>query len=1339
MIIYESGSGNDSIFGYNANTTISIGGGISYSTTESGDNVIISAGNGSMVLFGAKGKTLNISPTIKPDIFTEGDDTYSNTTANTILSALGGNDIVRNGAEGVTIDGGAGNDSIQIYGSSEGSSINGGAGNDYLENSGVDSVEIEGGADNDKIWNGGRFTKINAGAGDDSIFNGGSSVTIDAGAGNDTIISSTGSTSIKSGAGNDVIIFNENANTGYATVSGGTGDDSISKLGKTNIIYQYSSGDGNDIISGYSLNDTISLSGNVIYTRETVANDVIISVIGSGAITLSDASSTEINIIGGTFTVVSDDKGKNITNTVPGILLNGSDYDDTINNDHADSVTINGGDGADSIKNTGSNVIINTGAGNDTIYNAFANNPTIDAGDGDDSIYCNNNYAQIFGGKGNDTFVGNNYSSNLSGGEGKDVFSITSGYWYNTIDGGADNDTIIFAGNGSSVNGGAGNDYISLSGGTLTVIGGTGNDIIHGDSTQSHIYQYKKGDGNDTIYGFGSSDMISIVGGKFKKSISGNNVEVSITGGSKIILADAASIGLDNINVNGDPDEELTPQDVIKKFMGSLDKSTITATGSMTSNDAAVLMLNEAINTISNAQYTTIQQVIDKLISDCRSYSNARRFLLEKCDIDLSNEDTGAITGSDASGGATQDKDAKSVVNETGSIDRSFTDNYFDVNGLRIYLSKYDSNNNPVVIDYYDSSLDNTKRYIWQGLHSWWAKSSLNLIAESYGDNFSYSSASSSTIEDNSIYFTFIYEKSGLNAYVSPWVWSGSGYSSKGEWVEKGDTAHQVMAVNMYLFDSIHIGDENGETDKTYVDAYRYYPSQYLDRTLAHEFTHAVMGANIRNHSGLPQFITDGAAETTHGIDDKRGSAIEILASDPDSLKRALNINYTANQDINAYSAGYIFMRYIAKQFSSRANQIGNASVEDLTIDTQTALVTGLSLSGNTLTASTQFTEEKINLADFDSKIVNVNASVLSSEVVILGNAANNLIRGGKSIDTIYGGAGADTVYGGEGSDVIFGGSGNDKLFGDSGDDTIYGGIGNDTVSLGAGADIYVYSGDNDVISDYKAGEDKIILEGVSITGASISSSDVVFTTTTGKLTIKNGKGKNITIIDADGNETTNTYPIDNGVTVKSGVMTIGTKFTDTAIDLSEYPSVKNVNATTLTKGIEIIGNAQNNSIKAGKSADTVYGGTGNDTVSLGGGADIYVYSSGNDLIQDYAAGQDKIKIESGTITASSISGSNIVLTVGDYGTLTIKSGKNKNITVIDSAGNETTQKYITESFTSSADLFEDDNFISGTARIDDISEVTSENYSVGKLETTNYEALAKDDKTFLAYTDKDK
>ena len=208
-------------------------------------------------------------------------------------------------------------------------------------------------------------------------------------------------------------------------------------------------------------------------------------------------------------------------------------------------------------------------------------------------------------------------------------------------------------------------------------------------------------------------------------------------------------------------------------------------------------------------------------------------------------------------------------------------------------------------------------------------------------------------------------------------------------------------------------------------------------------------------------------------------------------------------------------------------------------------------------------------------------------------------------------------------------------------------------------------------------------------------------------------------------------------MTVKSGVMTIGAKFTDTAIDLAEYPSVKKVNAASLTAGIEIIGSSEANSIKAGKGADTIYGGAGNDTVSLGGGADVYVYSSGKDLIQDYKAGEDKIKIENGAITASSISSSNVVLTVGEYGTLTIKGGKGKDITVIDSDGNETTQKYITESFTSSADLFEDDNFMTNDLQIADIAKITAENYSVTEIQISNYGAFAQDNEIYIAHTDK--
>ena len=60
-----------------------------------------------------------------------------------------------------------------------------------------------------------------------------------------------------------------------------------------------------------------------------------------------------------------------------------------------------------------------------------------------------------------------------------------------------------------------------------------------------------------------------------------------------------------------------TQQDVIKKFMASLDKTNLNGT------DA----LNEAIKACSDSKYTTIQAVIDQMISDCQKTNNADNFL----------------------------------------------------------------------------------------------------------------------------------------------------------------------------------------------------------------------------------------------------------------------------------------------------------------------------------------------------------------------------------------------------------------------------------------------------------------------------------------------------------------------------------------------------------------------------------------------------------------------------------------------------------------------------------------------------------------------------------------
>ncbi len=307
-------------------------------------------------------------------------------------------------------------------------------------------------------------------------------------------------------------------------------------------------------------------------------------------------------------------------------------------------------------------------------------------------------------------------------------------------------------------------------------------------------------------------------------------------------------------------------------------------------------------------------------------------------------------------------------------------------------------------------------------------------------------------------------------------------------------------------------------------------------------------------------------------------------------------------------------------------------------------LPAGISISNSILTASSSFTGSKIDLADYPNA-TKVNASALSKAVSIVGSSAANSLKGG------------------------------------NGNDTIYGGYGNDTVSLGGGNDVYIYSGGNDFIQDYTAGKDKIKFASGYITGSSISGSNVVLRTSTGNVTLQNGKDKKITVIDSSGNETTSTYPTETlpaGITVKNSVVTASTKFTGSKIDLADYPNATKVNAASLSKAVSIVGSSANNSLRGGKGADTISGGSGNDTLTGGAGKDIFIYSSGNDTITDYAAGQDKIKLSSGTITNSTISGSNVVLKTSN-GNITVQNGKNKKITVIDSSGNETTNTYPAE------------------------------------------------------------
>ena len=435
------------------------------------------------------------------------------TKSNTLLSGTSGNDTI-------TSSYWTGNN-YKVYSNV---TMRGGAGDDYIFNIGTSKW-------NDVI-NGYEMiypdnALIDGGAGDDSIYNDGSNVTIDAGDGDDFINNNGNNVSIDGGAGNDSI---DNWSS-YAIISGGDGDDNI---------------------VNYCV-DNVSIDGGS-------GNDFIV-----------------VNPLG------SQDPTPPVPEPLPTLLLATDDAQlagsansdsETYSSCALQKIMVIGGDGNDTIETgNGSDITIKAGAGDDIVsLSPYSSNVTVYGSAGKDSINVNSDYVYISGGNDNDKIIGNCYSSKLFGGNGNDLISIGN-KWFNTISGGAGNDTINAGGSEHSVNGGAGDDRISLTGDHLTVMGGKGNDTIYGDSATSHLYQYSNGDNDDTIYSWSSKDSLSITGGNWSSVVSNNDVVFKVESGS-ITVKNAKG---KKLNVYSDTNSTptvapaVTPQDVMKNFMGSLD------------------------------------------------------------------------------------------------------------------------------------------------------------------------------------------------------------------------------------------------------------------------------------------------------------------------------------------------------------------------------------------------------------------------------------------------------------------------------------------------------------------------------------------------------------------------------------------------------------------------------------------------------------------------------------------------------------------------------------------------------------------------------------------------
>ena len=508
------------------------------------------------------------------------------------------------------------------------------------------------------------------------------------------------------------------------------------------------------------------------------------------------------------------------------------------------------------------------------------------------------------------------------------------------------------------------------------------------------------------IDGFGGEDQISLSGDRVARAvIRGDDILFYTEKGSTFRINNAKGHYINLTDADGAHYKHYggkytyRPIDVIQSFMASLDKTTL-------SGSAA---LDEAIDACSD-KFSTIKEAVAQCVADCKAAGNAQTFLRKYCGIELTDRDTGAITGWDAAN--PDSKNADDVVPEHGAPE-TVTSKSFTINGLKINVP---------------NKLTSPQQTIINGLYTWWAEEGLNLIEESYGSNYSFDKGSA-TVKEMKV--EFVNKKADFLALVS------YQYEQK-----SGKTVTLTMQINMNYYNSITAGDANGESSNG--------SAGYLDRTLAHEFTHAVMAANITNFAKLPNFIVEGMAELTHGIDDHRYNDILTLAGNSSKLSSNLNVSDTKSSKSSIYAAGYIFLRYLAKQSAiftkdyTEAFDPNNPPVADENTD-------GVKYSDSKKTKL--LIDDFIGIVDandFNSKLVTLDAANDEQFVVLIGNKSGNVLRAGSEGASMDGGLGADKLYGGDGADTFSYsvGGGADQIFNyNGGQSDIVQTIGDDSIT----------------------------------------------------------------------------------------------------------------------------------------------------------------------------------------------------------------------------------------------------------------------------------------------------
>ena len=282
------------------------------------------------------------------------------------------------------------------------------------------------------------------------------------------------------------------------------------------------------------------------------------------------------------------------------------------------------------------------------------------------------------------------------------------------------------------------------------------------------------------------------------------------------------------------------------------------------------------------------------------------------------------------------------------------------------------------------------------------------------------------------------------------------------------------------------------------------------------------------------------------------------------------------------------------------------------------------------------------------------------------------------NFENVIGGEGNDTLVGNANSNKLLGGRGGDSLSAGDDWDLLWGGFGDDTLTGGANTDAFVIekdAGSDDVITDFQAGTDRIILSGFDGT----TGNNVSLTQESSNVRIDLGDGQSVLIQNATtGDLTANRFvSVEEGLAARDLEGFDGWGFGSDAAEGQTAWAEGDVIYWAGDGGEEVFGGNGHDRILGGPGNDTLVGENdsstptgGNDTISGENGNDLVFGGGGDDILYggadlDYiagGAGNDVVHLQGdqglNNLSGSDVFSASVSITGGSY-TGAVASGGN--------------------------------------------------------------------------------